>query len=189
MTTTHETGRQETVIDLLVAQHEEIKSLFRAVGTATGPRKQELFHDLVRLLAVHESAEEEVVHPAARDTAGDSVVQARLDEEDKAKKVLAELYDLGVDADGFDAKLNALAVDVIAHAEHEEHEEFVTLRQRNSDEQLRKMAGAVRAAEAIAPTRPHPTAGESATANLLAGPPLAVFDRIRDAVRDWRTGK
>ncbi|MEV7805489.1 hypothetical protein AB0O28_21325 [Microbispora sp. NPDC088329] len=50
----------------------------------------------------------------------------------------------------------------------------------------RRMAGAVRAAEAISPTRPHPGAGESATANMLAGPPVAVFDKIRDAVRDWR---
>jgi hypothetical protein len=38
----------------------------------------------------------------------------------------------------------------------------------------------------VAPTRPHPTAGESATANLIAGPPAALFDRMRDAVRDWR---
>ncbi|WP_228782529.1 hypothetical protein [Nocardia abscessus] len=44
------------------------------------------------------------------------------------------------------------------------------------------MAGSVRAAEAVAPTRPHPHAGESAAANLLAGPPLALFDRARD----WR---
>ncbi|MEV6335985.1 hypothetical protein AB0M12_14860 [Nocardia vinacea] len=36
------------------------------------------------------------------------------------------------------------------------------------------------------PTRPHPKTGESAPANLLAGPPPAVFDRAHDAVRDWR---
>jgi hypothetical protein len=44
----------------------------------------------------------------------------------------------------------------------------------------------VRVAEATAPTRPHPHAGESAAANLVAGPPLAVFDRVRDKARDWR---
>jgi hypothetical protein len=49
------------------------------------------------------------------------------------------------------------------------------------------MAGVVRAAEAAAPTRPHPAAGESAVANVMAGPPLALFDRVRDAVRDWST--
>ncbi|MEV6099814.1 hypothetical protein [Nocardia sp. NPDC051981] len=41
-------------------------------------------------------------------------------------------------------------------------------------------------AEALAPTRPHPEVGVSLAANLLVGPPLAVFDRIRDAVREWR---
>ncbi|MEV1204128.1 hypothetical protein [Microbispora rosea] len=29
-------------------------------------------------------------------------------------------------------------------------------------------------------------AGESATANMLAGPSVAVFDEIRDTVQDWR---
>ena len=47
------------------------------------------------------------------------------------------------------------------------------------------MAGALRAAESTAPTRPHPNAPESAAA-VLAGPPLAVFDRVRDTIRDWR---
>jgi hypothetical protein len=48
------------------------------------------------------------------------------------------------------------------------------------------MAGAVRAAEAVSPTRPHPAVGESPAGNILGGPPVAVFDRMRDAVRDWR---
>jgi hypothetical protein len=40
----------------------------------------------------------------------------------------------------------------------------------------------------MAPTRPHPHAPSSATGNLIVGPPLAVFDRIRDAIRDSREG-
>jgi hypothetical protein len=48
------------------------------------------------------------------------------------------------------------------------------------------MAGALKAAEAAAPTRPHPNAPESAVGNVLASPPIAVFDRVRDAVREWR---
>lgn len=44
------------------------------------------------------------------------------------------------------------------------------------------MAVTVRLAEAVAPTRPH--AGvESAKANLLLGPPVAIMDRARDAIR------
>lgn len=73
----------------------------------------------------------------------------------------------------------------IKHATHEENEEFLGLRRDVSADQLQEMAGAVKAAESVAPTRPHPAAGEAAIANLLAGQPVAIFDRIRDAVRDW----
>jgi hypothetical protein len=40
----------------------------------------------------------------------------------------------------------------------------------------------VRAAEAAAPTHPHPGV-ESATANIVAGPPVSLFDRTKDMVR------
>jgi hemerythrin superfamily protein len=180
------TMQEQDVVDLLLEQHNQVKSLFGQLINATGDQKRELFQELVRLLAVHESAEEQVVHPVARKQAGDEVVEARLREENEAKRALAELHDLGVDHPDFDVKLATLANAVLDHATHEEREEFPYLRQNVSAEQLRRMAGAVRAAEAIAPTRPHPRAGESAAANLLAGPPIAVFDRARDAVRDWR---
>jgi hypothetical protein len=48
------------------------------------------------------------------------------------------------------------------------------------------MAGALKAAAKVAPTRPHADAPESAVGNMLAGPPMALFDRVRDAVEDWR---
>ncbi|WP_433623814.1 hemerythrin domain-containing protein [Nocardia sp. CA-120079] len=177
----------EDVVDLLTAQHKQIKELFAQLKSGQG-NKSELFKELVRLLAVHESAEEEAVHPvAARARFGaDKMVGDRRDEENHAKRALADLYDLGVDHPDFDGKLAEFADAVIDHANREENEEFALLRQQFSVHQLERMAGSVRAAEAVAPTRPHPKTGESALANLLAGPPLAVFDRARDAVRDWR---
>jgi hypothetical protein len=42
--------------------------------------------------------------------------------------------------------------------------------------------GAVRAAEAIAPTRPHPDV-ESAKANLAVGPFASMLDRARDTIK------
>jgi hypothetical protein len=176
------------VVDLLLEQHDQIKSLFNQLETAQGSMKRELFEDLVRLLAVHESAEEEVVHPFARRKleGGDQVVEQRLHEENEAKHALAELYGMGVDNPDFDRELAMLATAVIEHATREENEEFLHLRRAVDADRLRRMAGALRAAEATAPTRPHPSTPESATANILAGPPLAMFDRARDAVRDWR---
>ena len=180
--------REQDVVDLLIEQHEQIRGLLtRLRGGAAGAAKREMFEDLVRLLAVHETAEEEILHPVARSELldGERAVAGRLHEEAEAKRALAELYELGVEHPLFDAKLAALAEAVTAHAAHEETEEFAKLRSELPADLLRKMAGAVRTAEAVAPTRPHPTAGESAVVNLLAGPPVAVFDRIRDAVRDW----
>jgi hypothetical protein len=180
--------KQQDVVDLLMTQHNEIKSLFSRLGMAQGTQKRELFEELVRLLAVHESAEEGVVHPAAKRSInnGEQVVNSRLHEEDEAKHALAELYDLGVDHPQFDAKLATFRDAVIAHATREENDEFRYLRENVPAQRLERMAGAVRAAESMAPTRPHPKSGESSAANLLAGPPVAVFDRLRDTVRDWR---
>jgi hemerythrin superfamily protein len=182
------TSREQDVLDLLVDQHNQIKTLLGQLGRTQGAEKRELFQDLVRLLAVHESAEEIVVHPTARRKIdrGDQVVEQRKQEEDQAKRELAELYDLGIDHPDFDARMSRFASAVIQHASHEETEEFPALRRNSSPEELRRLADAVRAAEATAPTRPHPHSGESATANLISGPPMAVFDRLRDAVRDWR---
>ncbi len=149
---------EQDVVDLLLTQHNEIKTLFGRLSEAAGDQKRELFEDLVRMLAVHESAEEELVHPLARTKirSGDSVVDRRLSEEQEAKQVLSDLYDLGTDHPEFDTKLAALREAVLDHATHEEREEFPELRRTVSTERLTELAGAVRAAEAMAPTRPHP---------------------------------
>lgn len=175
------------VVDLLIAQHRRIEDLFQALRSGSED-KRNLFDELVRLLAVHETAEEEVVHPAAQRAqfGAKPMVENRLAEENQAKNDLAELYDLGVDHPEFDEKLSTFAQAVLDHAHHEENEEFPLLRQSFSENHLDHMANSVRAAEAFAPTRPHPHAGESRAANFLAGPPLAVFDRVRDALRDVR---
>ncbi|MGA6167296.1 hemerythrin domain-containing protein [Amycolatopsis magusensis] len=174
---------REDIVDFLQRQHTEIKALFAEVEMATGTHRRDKFRELVRLLAVHETAEEEVVHPAVRDlTGGEPVAEARLGEEHRAKELLSTLDKMGTEADGFDTLLVQLREDVLAHAEHEEHEEFPLLRKELSDERRRAMASTAKTAEAIAPTRPHPGV-EGSTANLLLGPPVAIMDRARDAIR------
>ena len=178
-----DTQVEEDVIALLVRQHTEIRELFTKLETATEDERRDTFRTLVRTLAVHETAEEEIVHPAARSAdGGEAIVEARLGEEHRAKELLSTLDKMGPDAEGFDTLVLQLRDDVLAHAEHEEREEFPRLRTAYSAEQLRGMAVAVRAAEAIAPTRPHPGV-QSAKANLLLGPPSAIMDRTRDLIR------
>ena len=172
------------VVVFLKAQHEQIKALFVQVLATSGDERERAFVQLRRVLAVHETAEEEVVHPRARTEIdnGATIVDARLQEEHEAKEALAELEKLAVDSAEFDAKLRSLQRDVLEHAEAEEQQEFARLEVALDDEQLHRMRNAVKMAEAMAPTRPH--AGvESAAANLLAGPFASMLDRARDAIR------
>ncbi len=176
-------GPQADVVDLLLAQHARIEELFTLVAGGSGETRKDAFDDLVRLLAVHETAEEEVIHPLGRDLPdGEGIIEDRLAEERQAKEMLQALVDGGVDADGFDTTIKLLRDAVLQHARYEERYEFPRLRQHLPADRLRGLAAAVQAAEAFAPTRPHPGA-ETAAANLIVGPPLAVVDRVRDAVR------
>jgi len=176
--------QQQNVVSFLKSQHEEIKRLFGEVAGTTGKGRAAAFLELRRLLAVHETAEEEVVHPHARNVIanGDSVVDARLKEEYEAKKMLAELESLDVDSAEFVSKFTILKAAVLAHAENEEQQEFPGVQAETDPARLERMARAVKMAESLAPTRPHPGT-ESPMANLLVGPFASMLDRARDAFR------
>ncbi|MFG1952383.1 hemerythrin domain-containing protein [Micromonospora sp. NPDC048830] len=176
-------GPEQDMVDLLLAQHARIEELFLLVIGSHGETRRDAFDDLTRLLAAHETAEEEVLHPLARTLpggGGDAMVDDRLDEERRAKETLQTLIDGGVDAGGFETGVILLRDAVLRHARYEERQEFPLLRQHVAADRLRALAATVRAAEAAAPTRPHPAA-QSAKANLALGPALAVTDKIRDA--------
>jgi hemerythrin HHE cation binding domain-containing protein len=55
---------------------------------ASGTAREQAFVKLRRLLAVHETAEEEIVHPRAKRKVpnGDKMIEERLDEEHEAKQ-------------------------------------------------------------------------------------------------------
>jgi hemerythrin superfamily protein len=184
MTERPESMPENNVVDLLLQQHQEIRMLFGEVQNATGDARVAAFDRLRRLLAVHETAEEEVVHPYARRAidGGATIIDARLTEENKAKTMLSALEDIGPDGPEFDQKLAELRTAVLDHAEHEEKEEFPSIAKEATEQQLKGMAGAVKAAEATAPTHPHP-GKESPTANLLTGPFAAMMDRTRDVIK------
>lgn len=179
-----ETMGENDVIDLLQRQHAMIRDLFDEVERTSGDDRRDAFERLVRLLAVHETAEEEIVHPYARRVlpGGVEVVDDRLEEERAAKELLQHMDQAGVDDPNFMANLERLRSDVMAHARAEERYEFLQLRARTSEAERRTMAAGVKAAEAMAPTHPHPGV-ESAKKNLLMGPPAAFMDRVRDVIR------
>ncbi|WP_309059568.1 hemerythrin domain-containing protein [Streptomyces sp.] len=112
---------------------------------------------------------------------GEQVVRDRLAEEKSAEETLAALDGMDTDDPGFTPRLMELRTGVQGHARAEGRYGFSHIR-RSTDANLAAMAGAVRAAEAIAPTRPHPGV-ESAAANVALGPVAAVMDRTKGTVR------
>ena len=176
-------GNGSDVVSLLKSQHKQVKAAFAKVIEAEGKERERAFRDLRRMMAVHETAEEEIVHPAVARAlpGGKAVVALRLKEENAAKTALVELEKLDVDSIAFEAKLRTLQSDVLAHAESEEREEFDQLAVVLDEDRLKRMRKAVELAESVAPTRPHPGV-ESAAANLLAGPFASMVDRVRDVL-------
>jgi hemerythrin superfamily protein len=171
------------VVAFLEAQHDRIESLFDAVLAVSGKERAAAFYQLRRLLAVHETAEEQIVHPAARRAfeGAHEVIDERLAEEREAKVALARLETLDVSSMAFETELRELKRNVLAHAESEEKEEFEPLATALDETRLEQMRRMVQVAEAIAPTRPHPGV-ESALANAVFGPFASMLDRLRDVL-------
>jgi hemerythrin superfamily protein len=174
----------DDVVKFLKGQHDLIKDMFEEVFSASDPKAREkAFVELRQLLAVHETAEEMVVHPRARNEIadGDEIVDARLHEEHEAKEQLSKLEGMDIDSKDFLEELTKFRDAVVEHAEAEENEEFNKLQRKLDSDDLGRMAKAVLAAEAIAPTRPHPGV-ESAKANFAVGPFASMLDRARDLI-------
>jgi len=175
----------DDAVQFLTDQHNLIKDLFEEVLSASSDEaRDKAFTELRQLLAVHETAEEMVIHPRARRelSDGDAIVDARLAEEHEAKEQLSKLEKMDIGSKEFITELTQFRDAVVDHAEHEESEEFGKLERKLSSDDLERMAKALQAAQAIAPTRPH--AGvESAKLNFAVGPFASMLDRARDLIK------
>ena len=186
---TAEVNGARDVVEFLIGQHMQIRDLFAEVQKSTGQARRDAFERLVTLLAIHETAEEQLIHPMVRTgvSGGGDIADDRLAEEREAKEMLAQLEDMGPDANEFTLLLDKLRISVLTHAHNEEAYEFRYLRQEVAAAQLQPLVGMVRAAEAVAPTHPHPGV-ESAAANTVGGPMLSLFDRTKDMVSKAMSG-
>lgn len=178
------------VVDLLLDQHRAIRQLCEEVSAATSTDREQPFRALLRLLAVHEAVEEELVHPYVKrrvDGAKEAVAE-RVDEEREVNKMLFALDALGPTNPGFEELFTRFRTALLAHADKEESSEFAGLRSATKPGERAAMATAVKLASALAPTHPHP-GNESAARALLVGTPMAMMDRARDLIRDAVAGR
>jgi len=175
------------LVDQLLEQHELVRRAINGVAqTTTAESRQEAFDALRELLARHETAEEMIVRPLTRDIDnGVAVAQARMEEENESKQVLAELENLDIASVEFARTFETFAKSVLEHAIAEETYEFPLLRRLDA-EKLETAERQFLLAEKMAPTHPHPSTRSTAM-NFVAGPLAAVADRARDAVSRVRS--
>lgn len=170
------------IVRMLLEQHARIRELFTAVKDADGESRGDRFGELRALLAVHETGEEMILRPVSQSVAGKDVTDARNEEEKEANKTLAQLEKLDANDPDFLKQLGAFEKAVVDHAEHEENEEFPAVLDQCPADERQAMGSKLKAAEAIAPTHPHPSAAGSTAAQYAAGPFASLVDRTRDLI-------
>jgi hypothetical protein len=189
METAHrQTSPDLNLIDLLLLQHRQQRTLLGELHGAAGERGAASFQRLARMLAVHESVEEIVLYPVVRANFDDGHRLARLatDQEEAIKDAIAELQDGDV-ARGHHLctvvsrnSLRDLEEMVHEHHELEERQIIAVLPELQDAPQLGGLASAFEIATHLAPTRGHRHAPTGPLANVLLGTPIAMLDKWRD---------
>ena len=174
---------QGDMIEILLDQHQRIRDLFKQVKAAKNENKRRAFDELRALLAVHETAEEMVLRPISSRDAGAEVTDARNEEEREASRTLTVLEMLDISGAEFDRMFAAFERAVLAHASHEEKDEFPLVRAREDRDTLVAMGRTLRAVERVAPTHPHPSTAGSPALQWAAGPFASLVDRSLDAFK------
>jgi hemerythrin superfamily protein len=112
-------------IDLLKSQHRAVEDLFSKLENAKSAKaKLPIFEKLADNLAAHATIEEHQFYPAVKATRTEDILLESLEEHLGIKRVLADLLDIDVDDDTFDAKVKVLQEQVEHHVEEEEGDLF-----------------------------------------------------------------
>jgi len=165
--------RGPDVLELLTAQHARMNRLSGRAAWSTGDQARMAFDDLALLIAVHEIAEEQMIHPLVRRLRPDDHLADRLlDEESTISEALSDAVRAATHG-RLDERIGGLRDMVNAHSRREEHDEFPQLRRSVPVQERREMGRAVRAAEAAAAE-----AGPRDSARAVA----QTADRVRDAL-------
>lgn len=133
-------GAVPDAIDLLTADHKEVKGLFKAYQKLVNDdgdvgEKQALALQICAMLTAHATAEEELFYPAAREVLGDDV--DLVDEADvehaSAKALIAQIEAGSPEDELFDAKVKVLGEYIDHHVKEEEGEMFPKVRKSDLD--------------------------------------------------------
>ena len=125
-------------IELLRSQHEEVESLIEKIENSDDhEKKQALFAEMADKLAAHATIEEKIFYPSVMDGKTRELLLESTEEHLSVKRLLADMLELDVDDEHFDAKLTVLKEQIRHHVHDEEEKElFPKVRRLLSGDEL-----------------------------------------------------
>jgi hypothetical protein len=160
-TRTNGDAASDDAIDILIADHRRVKSLFEeALDKEDGDAAlADLAKQIIAELELHTRVEETIFYPALKeqavsdddDDAKDEVLEAYV-EHGSVKELIAKIQKLEPDDESYKAILQVMSEQVEHHVEEEEHEMFDQAHELLGDERLAELGR--RIAEAKAGAKP-----------------------------------
>ncbi len=146
------TTASQDAFALLTSDHKLVKSLFKEFESLKGQgdddQKATLVETICNELTVHAQIEEEIFYPALREAIDDEDIMDEADvEHASAKQLIAQLEQLQVGGDHYDATVTVLAEYIDHHVKEEEGEMFSKARKADIDSAALGEEMAVRKAE------------------------------------------
>jgi hemerythrin superfamily protein len=132
------TTTNQDAFALLTADHKRVKSLFKEFESlkdeGEDDQKATLVETICNELTIHAQIEEEIFYPALRDAIDDEDLMDEADvEHASAKQLIAQLEQLEVGGDHYDATVTVLGEYIDHHVKEEEGEMFSKARKADID--------------------------------------------------------
>ena len=133
-TPTKSLPKDEDAIELLMADHKEVKAMFKQFESLkqqdnADDDKAELVGRICAALTIHATVEEEIFYPAVREAIDDEDLMDEADvEHEGAKDLIAKIQASAPGEDHFDAKVTVLGEYIKHHVEEEQSEMFPKVR-------------------------------------------------------------
>jgi hemerythrin superfamily protein len=138
-TRSSDSGSALDAIQLLTADHREVKALFQQYqelvdSEADGDEKLPIAQQICAMLTVHAQIEEEIFYPAAKDSVKEpDLVDEATVEHASAKDLIAQLEESDPSGDLYDAKVKVLGEYIDHHVKEEEGSLFPQARKAKLD--------------------------------------------------------
>jgi hemerythrin superfamily protein len=182
--TVDELGGAGSVLARQRADHVELDRLLHELDGSTGSAQEEVLGKMDRLVFSHAFAEETVLWPVLRRVLpdGDALTLQVEKEHQEVNELVSAIEVDGPGDPRRPARLARLVEVLREDVRDEEDVLFPRLQEAVSAEELRRLGRRWELMRRLSPTRPHPTVSRRPPGNALAGLPLTVLDRTRDAV-------